>query len=61
MMKKDPVELYGYSILSSMIKKEYKVLGAWPVRGQKYFNFALALQDERLTILTRPANTCTRP
>ena len=30
-------------------------------RGQKYFNFALALQDERLTIFSRPANTCTRP
>ena len=29
--------------------------------GQKYFNFALALQDEGLTIFTRPANTCTRP
>ena len=27
MMKKDPVELYGYSILPLMIKKEYKVLG----------------------------------
>ena len=26
---------------------------------QKYFNIALVLQDEWLTIFTRPANTCT--
>ena len=26
-------------------------------RGQKYFNIALDLQDELLTIFTRPANT----
>ena len=31
MMKKDPVWLYGYSILPLVIKKEYKVLGAWTV------------------------------
>ena len=31
MMKKDPVWLYGYSILPMMIKKEYKKLGAWTV------------------------------
>ena len=29
--------------------------------GQKYFNIALVLQDEWLTIFTRPANTCTCP
>ena len=27
MMKKDPVRLYGYSILPLMIKKDYRVLG----------------------------------
>ena len=31
------------------------------VRGQKYFNIALALQDERLTIFIRPSNTWTYP
>ena len=30
-------------------------------REQKYFNIVLALQDERLTIFTCPANTCTCP
>ena len=30
-------------------------------RGQKYFNIALVLQDELLTIFTHPANTCTCP
>ena len=30
-------------------------------RGQKYFNIALVLQDELLTIFTRPANTCACP
>ena len=30
-------------------------------QGQKYFNIALVLQDERLTIFTRPANACTCP
>ena len=31
------------------------------IRGQKYLNIALVLQDEWLTIFTRPANTCTCP
>ena len=30
-------------------------------RGQKYFNIALVLQDEQLTIFTCPANPCTCP
>ena len=30
-------------------------------QGQKYFNIALVLEDELLTIFTHPANTCTRP
>ena len=30
-------------------------------RGQKYFNVALVLQDEWLSLFTRPANTCTCP
>ena len=30
-------------------------------RGQKYLNIALVLQDETLTIFTRPAKTCTCP
>ena len=29
--------------------------------GQKYFNIALALQDELLITLTCPANMCTYP
>ena len=29
--------------------------------GQKYFNIALVLQGEWLTVFTRPANTCTCP
>ena len=31
------------------------------IQGTKYFNIALVLQDERLLIFTRPANTCTCP
>ena len=30
-------------------------------RGQTYFNIALVLQDESLTIFTSPTNTCTCP
>ena len=30
-------------------------------KGQIYFNIALVLQDQWLTIFTRPANTCTCP
>ena len=30
-MENNPVRLYDYSILPLMIKKEYKVLGAWTV------------------------------
>ena len=43
MMKKDPVELYGYSILSLMIKKEYKVLGAWPVMQKSVLRWKVPL------------------
>ena len=32
--------------------------GSWV---QKYFNIALVLKEESLTIFTRPANTCTCP
>ena len=45
---------YWKAIIHTQIAHEH-------YRGQKYFNFALALQDEPLTIFTRPANTCTRP
>ena len=43
--------------------KDYHLLAyqATQVRGQKYFNIALVLQDEWLTIFTRPANTYTCP
>ena len=34
-------------------------LAAMRHRGQKYFNIALVLQDESLTIFTSPSNTCT--
>ena len=38
-----------------------QIVKARVYRGQKYFNIALVLQDDLLTILTRPANTCTCP
>ena len=37
------------------------ILSTFINRGQKYFNIALVLQDEWLTIFTCPANTCTCP
>ena len=45
--------------------KERKIGSAWKtkeyIREQKYFNIALILQDEWLTIFTHPSNTCTCP
>ena len=42
-MKKDPVRLYGYSILPLMIKKEYKVLGAWTVMQKSVLRWKVPL------------------
>ena len=38
-----------------------KILTCSPFRGQFFFNIALVLQDERLTIFTHPTNTCAHP
>ena len=55
MIKKDPVRLYGYSILPLMIKKEYKVYGDWtvmqmtvlrwkvPLAGTKQYFFSFSI------------------
>ena len=43
------------------IKNIYLKISYKAARWQKYFNIALVLQDEWLTIFTRPANTCTCP
>ena len=47
MMGKNPARLYGYSILPMMIKKEYKVLGAWAVIQKSVLQVKSALgRDE---------------
>ena len=40
---------------------KFRILFSLCSRGQKYFNIALVLQDEWLTIFTCPVNTCTCP
>ena len=54
-------ENYSRRVRKSTSKKILALIRDCTYRGQKYFNIALALQDEWLTIFTRPANTCTRP
>ena len=49
----------------TILKAHFVLRWAWKhgkySRGQKYFNIALVLQDEWLTIFTPPANPCTCP
>ena len=44
---------------STLFTREF--ISRFMLRGQKYLNIALVLQDELLTIFTHPANTCTCP
>ena len=50
MMKKDPVRLYGYSNLPLMIKKEYKVLGAWTVMHKRVIRWKVPLAGTKQNI-----------
>ena len=51
----------GISSGSALFAKINTLLVIVYIRGQKYFNIALVLQDEWLTIFTCPANTYTCP
>ena len=55
------LQLFFISINLNMLwDGSFEVLTAY-AGDKKYFNIALVLQDERLTIFTSPANTCTCP
>ena len=52
-MKKDPVRLYGYFILPLMIKKEYKVLGAWTVMQKSVLSEKCPWQGQNSTFFNK--------